>query len=337
MEQVSKKRRVRIYIPVGVVIIIILTGAIFWYRDYSKYFTTDDAHVDANNITVSSKMLGRIVAIYADEGDFVQKGELLAVLDSSDLIAQKNQAEAAREQTRINLNQAAAKYNSDLKNLQVMEINLERASEDIARAKKQAAGEVITEEQMDHITKAYEAASAQLEASRALLQVSKSQISLAEAAIKTADAQIKVIETQLKNTKLFSPANGVVAKRWLLPGDIMQPSQSVFTITDTSELWVLAYLEETKISGIQDGQKVKFTIDAFPHEKFSGKVFNIGTSTASVFSLIPPNNASGNFTKVTQRIPLRISIDSANNGTEISSLNIKSGMSAVVKISRKQS
>ena len=335
MEQESKKRRIGIYIPAGVVILIILVGAIYWYRDYSKYITTDDAHVDANNITVSSKMLGRIAAIYADEGDFVQKGELLAVLDSSDVIAQKNQAMAAREQARVNLNQAAAKYNSDVKSLRVMEINLERATVDIGRAKKQAEGEVITQEQMDHATKAYEAAVAQLDASKALLQVSRAQISAAEAAIKTADAQILVIETQLNNTKLLSPANGIVAKRWLLPGDIMQPSQSVFTVTDTSELWIVAYLEETKISVIQDGQKVRFTLDAFPHKKFAGKVFNIGTSTASEFSLIPPNNASGNFTKVTQRIPLRISIDSADDGSAISSFNIKSGMSAVVKISRK--
>jgi membrane fusion protein (multidrug efflux system) len=335
MEQESKKRKIGIYIPVGIVILIILTGAILWYRDYSRYFTTDDAHVDANNITVSSKMLGRIAAIYADEGDLVQQGQLLAVIDSSDIIAQKNQAMAAREQTMVNLGQARAKYNSDLKSLRVMEINLEKASEDIERAKKQAAGEVITEEQLDHAEKAYEAASAQLEASRALLQVSKSQISLAEAAIGTADAQIKVIETQLRNTRLYSPANGLVAKRWLLPGDVIQPSQSVFTVTDTSGLWILAYLEETKISGIHDGQEVRFTLDAFPHKKFSGKVFNIGTSTASVFSLIPPNNASGNFTKVTQRIPVKISIDSVYDGSDISSFNIKPGMSAVVKISRK--
>jgi membrane fusion protein (multidrug efflux system) len=336
MEQDSKKRKIGIYIPAGVVILIILTGAWYWYRDYSRYFTTDDAHVDANNITVSSKMLGRIAAIFADEGDFVQKGKLLAVLDSSDLIAQKNQIKAAKEQARINRYQAEAKYNSDLKSLRVMEINLDRATEDIERAKKQAAGEVITEEQMDHISKAYEAANAQLEASRALLLVSRSQIDAAEAAVETAEAQIKVIETQLKNTKLFSPANGLVAKRWLLPGDVIQPSQSVFTITDTSKLWIVAYLEETKVSGIHNGQKVRFTIDAFPHVKFSGKVFNIGTSTASVFSLIPPNNASGNFTKVTQRVPVKISIDATDDEKEISSFNIKSGMSAVVKISRKQ-
>jgi membrane fusion protein, multidrug efflux system len=336
MEQESKKRKIWIYFPAGVVILAILTAAWYWYKDYSIYFTTDDAHVDANNVTVSSKMLGRISALYADEGDAVQKGRLLALLDSSDLVAQKNQVRAAREQARVNRSQAEARYNSDLKSLRVMEINLDRAKEDIERAKKQAAGEVITEEQMDHIAKAYEAANAQLEASRAMLLVSRAQISAAEAAVGTADAQIKVIETQLKNTKLYSPANGVVAKRWLLPGDVIQPGQSVFTVTDTGRLWVLAYLEETKISGIHNGQKVRFTIDAFPHVRFSGKVFNIGTSTASVFSLIPPNNASGNFTKVTQRVPLKISIDTTNDGKEISSFNIKSGMSATVKISRKQ-
>jgi len=94
-------------------------------------------------------------------------------------------------------------------------------------------------------------------------------------------------------------------------------------------------MEETKISEIHSGQNVKFTIDAFSDVTLSGKIFLIGSSTASVFSLIPANNASGNFTKVTQRIPVRISIDSADNGKDISSFNILSGMSAIVKIIKK--
>jgi membrane fusion protein (multidrug efflux system) len=335
MKQDSKKRKIGIFIPAGVVIVIMLGAAWFWYRDYALYFTTDDAHVDAYNITVSSKMLGRITAVYADEGDIVTKGKLLALLDSSDLVAQKRQASAVMEQARVSMNQAEARYASDQKSLRITEIGLDRAAEDLERAKKQAAGEVITKEQMDHISKAYEAANAQFEASKALLLVSRSQIRTSEASVVTAGAQVKVIETQLKNTKLYSPANGLVAKRWLLPGDVIQPGQSVFTVTDTGNLWVVAYLEETKISGIEKGQKARFTIDAFPHVRFSGKVFNIGTSTASVFSLIPPSNASGNFTKVTQRVPVRISIEAADNGKDISSFNIKSGMSAVVKISRK--
>ena len=171
-----------------------------------------------------------------------------------------------------------------------------------------------------------------MDAAKAQLLVSKSMISSASASVETANAQIKVLDAQLKNTRLYAPADGVVAKRWLLPGDVVQPSQSVFTITMSKKLWIVAYLEETKISDVHTGQTVKFTIDAFPDVKFTGKVFLVGSSTASVFSLIPANNASGNFTKVTQRIPIRISIDGANNNKEISSFNILSGMSVVVKI-----
>jgi membrane fusion protein (multidrug efflux system) len=335
MAQNSKKKKLTVYISLGIVIIAVLTGALYWYRDYSRYITTNDARIDADNITIGSKILGRIVAVYVQEGDVVTKGKLLAELDSSDLTAQRNQALALRVQALTNLSQANAKYASDLQGLKVVEINLERAKEDLERAKKQSEGGVITEEQYDHIIKAYEAASAQVDASKALIAVSKAQISSASAAVETANAQVKVLDTQLKNTRLWSPANGVIAKRWLLPGDVIQPGQAAFTLTDDSRKWVICFLEETKIHGVQDGQDVKFTIDAFPDVKFYGKVFLTGTSTASVFSLIPANNASGNFTKVTQRIPLRISIDSADNGKDISSFNILPGMSAVVKITRK--
>ena len=335
MAQRTRKNSVRIYIPLALVIIIVLTGAIFWYRDYSSYISTDDAHVDADNITVSSKMLGRIAAVFADEGARVSRGQLLAVLDNSDLSAQKNQAQAVKEQALANVTQSGTKLQSDEQGLKVVDINYERAKDDFDRATKQLAGGVITQEQYDHAAKACEAAAAQVDASRALLSVSRALVKSADAAAATADAQIKVIETQLGNTRLYSPSDGVISRKWLLPGDVIQPGQSVFTVTDDSDNWVSAFLEETKIAEIHDGQKVRIIIDAFPHVKFYGKVYLVGSSTASVFSLIPANNASGNFTKVTQRIPIRISIDSADNGKDISSFNILSGMSAVVKISRK--
>jgi membrane fusion protein, multidrug efflux system len=332
MKEESKNKRLRVYIPLAIVIIIVLTGAWYWYRDYSMYITSDDAHVDADNVSVGSKIIGRISSVYAREGDLVKQGTLLADLDSTDLVAQRNQSIALKMQAQSNLLQSEAKYNSDQKSIRVLEINLDKASEDLARAKKQSEGGVITTEQFDHIKKAFETASAQLEASKAQLLVSKSMIASSSASVETSNAQVKVYDSQLKNTRLYAPADGVVARRWLLPGDVVQPSQSVFTITMSKNLWIVAYLEETKISEIHEGQNVKFTIDAFPDVKFSGKVFLVGSSTASVFSLIPANNASGNFTKVTQRIPIRISIDSADNKKEISSFNILSGMSAVVKI-----
>jgi membrane fusion protein, multidrug efflux system len=332
MKEGSKNNRLRVYIPLLLVILIVIAGAWYWYKDYSMYITTDDAHIDADNVSVGSKILGRISAIYAKEGDMVTQGTLLADLDSSDFVAQRNQSFALKAQALANLLQSEVKYSSDQKSSRVLEINLERTSEDMTRAKSQSEGGVITDEQYDHIKKAYETAYAQLEAARAQLLVSKSMISSAEATVETASAQIKVIDTQLKNTRLLAPADGVIAKRWLLPGDVVQPSQSVFTMTLSKNLWVVAFLEETKISQIKNGQSVKFSIDAFPGVKFNGKVFLLGSSTASVFSLIPASNASGNFTKVTQRIPVRISIESTDDGKEVSSLNILSGMSAIVKI-----
>ena len=332
MKEESKNKRLRVYIPLTIVIIIVLAGAWYWYRDYSMYITTDDAHVDADNVSVGAKIMGRISSVYANEGDLVKQGMLLSDLDSTDLVAQRNQTLALRAQAQANLAQSEAKFTSDQMGIKVLEINLNRATEDMTRAKNQSEGGVITPEQFDHIKKAFETASAQLDASRAQLLVSKSMISSASASVETANSQIKVLDAQLKNTRLYAPADGVVAKRWLLPGDVVQPSQSVFTITMSSKLWIVAYLEETKISDVHTGQTVKFTIDAFPYVKFTGKVFLVGSSTASVFSLIPANNASGNFTKVTQRIPIRISIDGANNNKEISSFNILSGMSVDVKI-----
>jgi membrane fusion protein (multidrug efflux system) len=332
MKEESKNNRLRVYIPLTIVIIIVLAGAWYWYRDYSMYITSDDAHVDADNVSVGAKIMGRVASVYANEGDLVKQGTLLADLDSTDLVAQRNQTLALKFQVQANLSQSEVKYSSDQKSIKVLEISLERANDDMTRAKNQSEGGVITPEQFDHIKKAAETASAQLEAARAMLLVSKSMISTASASVETADAQVKVLNTQLKNTSLFAPADGVVAKRWLLPGDVVQPSQSVFTITMSKNLWVVAYLEETKISEIHQGQSVKFTIDAFSNVKFRGKVFLVGSNTASVFSLIPANNAAGNFTKVTQRIPIRISIDSADNNKEISSFNILSGMSVVVKI-----
>jgi membrane fusion protein, multidrug efflux system len=334
MKSETKSKKIGVYIPLAVIVILVLSGAWYWYRDYSSYITTDDARIDADNISIGSKILGRISTVYVKEGDIVKKGDLVAALDSSDFIAQRNQSLALELQAKANLNQASVKYNSDQMSLKVVEINLEKASDDLTRAKNQSSGGVITTEQYDHIYKAFQTAAAQLDAAKALLNVSKSSISSANAAVETAGAQIKVLDTQLKNTKLIAPEDGIIAKRWLLAGDIAQPSQSVFTLTVSKNIWVTAFLEETKISEIRNGQEAKIMIDAFPDVKFSGKVFLIGSSTASVFSLIPANNASGNFTKVTQRIPVKISIDKADNGKDPSSFNILSGMSVVLKVIR---
>jgi len=329
-----KKRKInwKFYIPLMVIILFVIIGGIYWYIDYSSYLRTDDACVASDNTSVSAKLLGRINKLYVQEGDSVKQGQLLAELDSVDLLAQKKQIIASRIQTEASKEQSEAKYKYDEENIKVLQIALEKANDDYDRAKTQFEGGVTTKEQFDHVKKTKETAQAQIEAAKAQLLVSKAQIKSAEAAIGSAQAQIGVIATQLNNTKLYSPTDGVVAKRWLLSGDIAQPGQSIYTINNNKKFWILVYLEETKMTRLHLGQKAKFTLDTYPGVTFTGKVFTMSSSTASQFSLIPPNNASGNFTKVTQRVPLKISIEGTEDGRKLSSFNFLTGMSAVVKI-----
>lgn len=328
----TSKGSFKIYIPLFIIILTIGVASWYWYRDYNLYISSDDAHIESDNVQISAKMLGRITRLYASEGDTIKEHALLAEIDSLDLIAQKKQTLAMLEQAYAQLEQAKAKLNYDNENIKVFEVYNEKAKEDYERAKIQVAADVITREQYDHLKKAWETTKAQLDVAKIQLSVSRAQIESANTAVGYANAQINVIETQLSNTRLYAPFNGIIAKKWLLGGDIVQPGQSIYSLTGKSLRWVIVFLEETKLSAIHLNQTAKFTIDAFGERVFQGKVFSIGASTASQFSLIPANNASGNFTKVTQRIPVKISIDSDDEGSDIKKLGILPGMSVVVKI-----
>ena len=264
---------------------IILIGAIagfwFWYQGQLGHVSTDDAFVDADKATISAKILGRIDSLTVDEGDTVKSGDLIAQLSSSDILAQIKEAEA-----QLNL----AKDN-----VKLAEVKLDKATDDFNRAELQYKNNVIPKEQYDHAQK-------EVQAEQVQLNISQSRVS-------TAQARINVLNTNLENTKIISPLDGIVAKRWVLQGDVVQPGQPIFSVYKTSNLWVTANFEETKISSIGLGDSVNISVDAFPDNKFKGTVIQIGTNTASQFSLIPPNNASGNFTKVTQRVPVKISIE----------------------------
>jgi membrane fusion protein (multidrug efflux system) len=124
---------------------------------------------------------------------------------------------------------------------------------------------------------------------------------------------------------------GVISKRWVLTGDVVQPGQSVLTIYNVKDVWVIANLEETGLSALRLGDTVGISVDSYPNLKFAGTIIRLGSNTASQFSLIPPNNASGNFTKVTQRVPIKISIQQMGD-TKNSHFKLLPGMSVEVKV-----
>jgi membrane fusion protein, multidrug efflux system len=335
IKESPKKKKNKIWIPISGISLIVILSGIYFYRDYARYISSDDAKIESDNVSVSAKIMGRINRLYVNEGDTAKMGMLLVELDSADLFAQKKQVIASKQQAIAAQSQAEARYKYDLESIKVLEINFSKSQDDFNRAKEQFKGEVITQEQFDHSRRAYETAQAQLDAAKSQLLVSKAMISTAEAAVESAGAQVGVISSQLNNTRIYAPMDAVVAKRWLLPGDIAQPGQSIFSLTSSTIQWVSIYIEETKISDISLGQKLKFTIDAFPSKTFLGTIIFIGSNTAGQFSLIPASNASGNFTKVTQRIPLKASIDGTDDHEPLSKFDIRTGMSVVAKIIRK--
>lgn len=280
IEDVPLFRKKRVIIPLFLVLIAGVVGGYYWYMNMQDYVSTDDAYVSANSVAISTKMLGRIIYLGTDEGDTVHAGQVLLRLDDRDLRAEEASAKAGLELAQ--------------QSVPLAQVGVNRAQDDFNRAEVQYKGGIITKEQYTHAQQALDAARAE-----ATIAVSK---------IAAARAQLGVIESQLQNTVVTAPITGVVAKRWVLAGDVVQPGQPAFTIYDLSDFWVTANLEETKLGHIHIGDPVEIDVDAYPNLKFDGKVFEIGNYTASEFSLIPPDNASGNFTKVTQRVPIKISV-----------------------------
>ena len=330
-KDVREKKSRKIYIPLILLILAVLAASGYWYWRYLKFITSDDAYIDCDNVAMSSRIMSRIISIHVHEGDSVVRGQILIELDSADIKAQKLQADATVRQMLTNVSQAEAKLIADRENIRIFEINMDKTKSDYDRSTAQHEADVITQEQYENFKKNYLTAVAQFHAAQAQLEVSKVQVETAKAAVNNAAAQVNVMETQLKNTRIYCPFDGIVGKRWLLPGDMAQPGQTILTINDTGKFWVSVYIEETKLQYVHLGQKAEFSVDAFPGNVYNGTVYYLGNNTAGRYSLIPPNNAAGNFTKVTQRIQLKISIDGLLKG-ESGKLDLFSGMSAVVKL-----
>jgi membrane fusion protein (multidrug efflux system) len=304
IESVPLYRNFKIVIPLFILVLGIALVTWQYYINARDFITTDDAYIDGNRVSISAKILGRIDRLLVDESDTVRQGQVLVKLDDSDLRAQERQAQASLALSRENISLA--------------EVSLARALTDFQRASTQFKEKIIPKEQFDHAQSEYESA--------------KARSSIASAQTLAAKAQLGIIETQLNNTVITSPMNGVVSKRWALVGDVVQPGQPIFSVYDLKNIWVTANLEETSLAALRSSDKVEITVDSYPNVKFSGKVFQIGSNTASQFSLIPPNNASGNFTKITQRVPVKISIERTAGADPQQRVDLLPGMSVEVKV-----
>jgi membrane fusion protein, multidrug efflux system len=289
----------RTLMTIIIVIVLAVAGGWFWYTNMSGFVSTDDAIVEGYQSTISSKILGRVSELLVQENEKVTAGQLLVKLDDSDLRAQENQLKAALANAEQNVTLA--------------KVNLRKNQDDFRRAVAQFKENYISQEQYDH--------------AKSALDIAQAQVAIAQSQVNTAQGQLEVIQTQSLNTRISAPISGVIAKRWVLTGDVVQAGQAIFSMFDIKNVWVTANFEETKLASLRIGESVEITVDAYAGIHFKGKIKEIGNNTAAQFSLIPANNASGNFTKVTQRIPVKISVE----GSTVSKTLLQ-GMSAEVRV-----
>ncbi len=285
-------------------LIIIGLSAGYYFKDYKTHVWTNDAVIDSFSVDISPDILARIISLDVDEGDVVTEGQQIALLLNDILTAQKNESEA----NILKLKQS----------IRVEEALLERIRNDYIRAEQGVQDEVITLQEFDHRQKDFAAQSAKLD--------------YAKANLVHAEKMLKVIKAELDHTVIVAPINGVVAKRWVYTGDVMNPGQTMFTLNDLSRIWVVAKLEEKKLRHVKIGSLVDIHVDAYPGYVFKGHVFVIQGGAASQFALIPQDNATGNYTKVEQRIPIKITIEKPDNFPKDQPCYLFPGMSVEVKI-----
>lgn len=331
----SQKKSRKSLIGLIAILLIAVVTAFLWWWNYRQYISTNDANLDSYRVNVAARVMAPMLALHVWEGDTVKAGTLLAELDSTSVKAQLQEAIARREQLAADLRLSQENLKTVTAHLPLAQIAFHQAELNYERAKTLYQAQALAEETFQDTEVAYQSDRIKVEIARKQIDIAQSQVWAGRAAMDAADASIESVRLTMSYYRITAPTDGVIAKRWALPGDIIQPGQTLFTLNQGKEIWVAVYLEETKFRSIRLGQPALFTLDAYPDLTFSGKVYYIGSNAASEFSLIPPNNASGNYTKVAQRIPLKISIErvSGEKG-ERGMPELVSGMSATVNIEK---
>ncbi len=309
-------------------------GGITWLNSLHSE-STDDAFVDGHISQVAAQIGGRVQAILVRDNQMVQAGQTLVVIDPRDMQVRVDQSEAGLAQANAQLAQSRATLairRADLgqaqANVQVAEADLFQAQRDMARYRA-INPRAITKQTVDNADAAERSATAKLEANRQAVAGMKAQITAADAAVDAAQASVETASADLANAKLqlsytriVAPTAGRVTRRTVELGNYIAPGQALLAIVQPG-LWVTANFKETQLTDMKPGQPVKLYIDAFPNAQLTGHVDSLQSGTGSVFSALPVENATGNYVKVVQRLPVKILFD----GDAANDLLLAPGMS----------
>ena len=328
------------------IVFALLLGGCWLVVDHFLHFGegefTDNATVQQHITPVNARVGGFIKEIRFNEYQPVHRGDTLVIIEDSEFILALAQAEANLQRELAGGDATTSGMATTRQNISVTDAGIEEARvrlEEARREEKRYAQllkeDAVTRQQYDQMHTAWLAAKAryeQAQRSRGTLASTETEqghrLSQNKAAIEVARAQVKLARLNLSYTAIIATADGVVGKKNIHEGQLVQPGQTMVDIVDNSELWVVANYRETQLPGIKVGAKVKVEADAVPGETFEGTVERISDATGAAFSMIPQDNATGNFVKVEQRIPVRISLGSDRKKLA----NLRAGMNVICTV-----
>lgn len=339
----SLKQRPALLIGGAIVLIALIVGGILYWLNARQYESTDDAFVDGHIVRIAPQVSGIVRQVMVDDNQVVGPRELLAVIDTAQpqaryegLVAQAKQARANVTQARAQVGVSTQQVAAARANVLQPQADLDKATADLARYQALQAVEpgAVAGQQLDAAVQAVasargrrDAAVRQVDQAKAQVKASRAQIGADQAAVGGADAQVRASGVDLANSRIISPIVGRIANRNIAPGSYVQPGQQMLAIIPL-KLWITANFKETQLKLMRVGQPVDIKIDTLPDVPFRGHVESFQRGAGQAFALLPAENATGNFVKVVQRVPVRIAIDSPG----IQAYRVGPGMSVVPRV-----
>jgi membrane fusion protein, multidrug efflux system len=316
------RRRPWLSVATVFLIAIVVAAATQWYLASLGYETTDDAFIDSRPVSISSQVSGAIVDVPVTDNQRVAAGAVLARIDNRDYLASLDQAKAQVDQAsasiandKAQMNEQQARIGQAAQQVDLAQAALTFAQQQYARYQGLAQRQSGTVEQAQQDYSNLQQAQATLRADQAALEAAKQQISVLEAQIKGAEGQLEQArasqqqaETNLARTTITAPVAGRVTKLTAAKGGYAQVGQALMMFVPR-DMWITANFKETQLTDMRPGQPVEVTIDAYPGRTFAAHVDSIQAGSGTVFSLLPAENATGNYVKVVQRVPVKIVFD----------------------------
>jgi membrane fusion protein (multidrug efflux system) len=343
-EEKTPSPTAKIIKPIIIAVVVIVIGYIAFTKisHALHYESTDNAQVESNAVPVLSRVSGYIENFNLLDYQHVKKGDTLARIDDREFVLAVKQAEADLLSAKADLSSAESQLptiGSDqdvaAAGISVEEVTLRQARRDLSRDESLFKEGSITQRQFERSQSAYQTAVQMLASSKSKLKQAGTQTGSANAQIQRARANIAAKETALEKaqlnlsyTKIVAPADGKLGKTNLKTGQYVQGGQQLFGLVSNDRYWIVANFKETQIEHMKVGQLVNIIIDGYPSQEITGTISDFSDATGAKFSLLPPDNSTGNFVKVTQRVPVTIQI----NHPEAVKGMLKAGLSADVDV-----